>query len=274
VERYLTRARAGALFALLHPGPVAATVVAGAAFAAVAAGGAPPADRLGLFVGSVLLTQIAISVYNDYCDRDLDAIAKPERAIPSGALAPADALRLAAAALVGGLLLSLPLGPLPFALGAIGTGAGLVYSGRLKRTAWSWLPFALGFPTLALWGYAAVDRWDTRLWTGYALGLPLVLAIHLADTLPDLADDSGAGLRGLAHRLGPSAVRTAIPLALAAGAALAAGFGASAPPLVGAAVATAATAGLLARGRDDAVRYGAGLTAALLALGWLGGLSG
>ena len=31
----------------------------------------------------------------------------------------------------------------------------------------------------------------------------MVLGIHLADTLPDLATDSAAGVRGLAHRLGP-----------------------------------------------------------------------
>ena len=274
MERGLTRARAGALFALLHPGPVVATAAAAVAFATAAAGGAPPFDRIRLFAGSVVLTQIAISVYNDYCDRDLDASAKPHRAIPSGALAPTQALWLAAAALVAGLLLSLPLGPLALALGTIGTGAGLAYSAWLKRTVWSWLPFALGFPTLALWSYAAVDRWDQRLWTAYLLGLPLVLAIHLADTLPDLADDAGAGLRGLAHRLGPSGVRLAIPLALATGVALAAALGASAAPLIGAAIATVATAALVARRRYDAVRYGAGLTAALLALGWLGGLGG
>jgi 4-hydroxybenzoate polyprenyltransferase len=274
VERGLTRARAGALFALLHPGPVAATVVAGAAFAAAAAGGAPPGDRLGLFAGSVLLTQIAISVYNDYRDRDLDASAKPHRAIPSGVVAPAQALGLVAAALVLGLILSLPLGPLALGLGAVGTGAGLVYSAWLKRTVWSWLPFAVGFPTLALWSYAAVDRWDPRLWSGYLLGLPLVLAIHLADTLPDLAHDAGAGVRGLAHRLGARRVRLTIVAALVAGTALAAAFGALGSALIGAAVATAATAALLALRRDQPVRYGAALTAGLLALGWLGGLGG
>jgi 4-hydroxybenzoate polyprenyltransferase len=272
VGRSLTRA--GALLALLHPGPVAATVAAGAAFAALAAGGAPPADRLGLFVASLLLTQVAISVYNDYCDRDLDAATKPERAIPSGVVAPARALGIAGAALVVGLLLSLPLGPLALALGALGTGAGLLYSAWLKRTVWSWLPFALGFPTLALWSYAAVGRWDARLWSGYLVGLPLVLAIHLADTLPDLPRDAGAGLRGLAHRLGARGVRLALPLALALGLGFGIAFGAPAPLSAAAGGAAFVTTGLVAARRDGALRYGAGLTAGLVALGWLGGLGG
>ena len=274
MERGLTRDRAVALFGLLHPGPVAATVAAGAAFAFAAAGGAPPADRLGLFLGSLLLTQVAISVYNDYCDRDLDAAAKPHRAIPSGAVAPPHALGLAAATLLFGLALSAPLGTVALALGAFGTGAGLLYSAWLKRTPLSWLPFAVGFPTLVLWSYAAVGRWDARLWSGYLVGLPLVLAIHLADTLPDLADDAVECVRGLAHRLGARVVRVASAAALLAGLALAVVLGAAGPALLGAALAAAATAALLALRRDELVRYGAALTAALLTLGWLAGLAG
>jgi 4-hydroxybenzoate polyprenyltransferase len=117
---------------------------------------------------------------------------------------------------VAGLALSWPLGPAALGLGALGTGAGLAYSAGLKGTIWSWAPFWVGFPTLALWAFAAAERLRAELWTVYLVGLPLVLAVHLADTLPDVAADRAAGLRGLAHRLGPAAAQRACWLALVA----------------------------------------------------------
>jgi 4-hydroxybenzoate polyprenyltransferase len=210
-----------ALLALFHPLPVLITVAAAAGFALAAAHGDLPADRLGWFLGSVLLTQLAISVHNDYCDRGLDAVAKPDRALPRGSLAPTTALGLATLLLAAGLALSWPLGPAALALGALGTGAGLLYSAGLKRTIWSWAPFWVGFPTLALWAFAAAERLRPDLWSVYLVGLPLVLAIHLADTLPDVASDRAAGVRGLAHRLGPTATQRASWLALLVGLVLA-----------------------------------------------------
>jgi 4-hydroxybenzoate polyprenyltransferase len=194
--------------------PVAITVAAAGGFAVVAARGAPPAERLALLLGSVLLTQMAISVHNDYCDRALDATAKPGRALPRGFIAPRTALCLAFGLLTVGLALSWPLGPAAFALGALGTGAGLAYSARFKRTRWSWVPFWVGFPTLVLWAFAAVERLRPELWSVYAVGLPLVLALHLADTLPDVAADRAGGVDGLAHRLGPATAQRACWLAL------------------------------------------------------------
>jgi 4-hydroxybenzoate polyprenyltransferase len=261
-----------ALVALFHPLPVLITVAAAAGFALAATHGEVPGDRLGWFLGSVLLTQLAISVHNDYCDRELDAVAKPERALPRGAVAPGAALGLAVALLAAGLALSWPLGPAALGLGALGTGAGLLYSAGLKRTIWSWAPFWVGFPTLALWAFAATGRLRPDLWSVYLVGLPLVLAVHLADTLPDVVVDRAAGVRGLAHRLGPAGAQRSCWLALLA-AQLLALLARPGGPALGAAwlaslaglAAAVATRRDLARGHWLAVAAGA----LALALDWL-----
>jgi 4-hydroxybenzoate polyprenyltransferase len=251
---------------------VLATVAAAALFALVAANGALEPIRLALFLGSVLLTQMAISAWNDYCDRDLDAVAKPWRPIPAGLISGERARLIAAALVAVGLALSAPLGWAGLALGSLGTSAGFAYSTWFKRTSLSWLPFWVGFPTLALWACATVERWEPRLLAVYLLGLPLVLALHFADTLPDLIGDAGGGVRGLAHRLGPVATRAAIGRLLVASLLLGAVLGAHVAGLLAGAAGALGTSILLILRRDRLVRYGAAATATAVGLGWLGSL--
>ena len=195
--------RWAAYLELLHPAPVVMVLIAATGFTAAAARGWPPLASLGPFLVAQSLTQLAISLHNDYCDRELDARSKPWRALPRGLIAPATALWLAITLAVLGLLAAAPLGPGVMLLIAAGTGAGFVYNARLKRTGWSWLPFWIGLPTLALGAFAAVDRFEPRLWLVYVIGAPLVVGIYLADTLADIEVDTTMGVRGLAHRLGP-----------------------------------------------------------------------
>ena len=100
------------------------------------------------------------------------------------------------------LVLAAPGGRRLVLLDAAGTGAGFVYNARLKRTPWSWLPFALAFPLIPLFGAAALDAWPRRWWTLFLVGAPAVLAVHLSDAIPDLEGDARAGAGGLARRLG------------------------------------------------------------------------
>src|SRR5437870_13695417 len=58
---------------LFHLAPVGFVVILSVAFLSLAYRGWPPPDRLGFLLGAVVLTQMAISLHNDYCDRDLDA---------------------------------------------------------------------------------------------------------------------------------------------------------------------------------------------------------
>ncbi|MDQ3699536.1 MAG: UbiA family prenyltransferase, partial [Chloroflexota bacterium] len=160
--------------------------------------------RLGAMMAA---QQGAISLHNDWCDRHLDATAKPWRAIPRG-LAPASAVRVAAWVLGAvSIVPAWPIGTRLVVLDVIGLGAGFLYNARLKRTRWSWLPFATAFPLLPLFGATALGAWPRLWWSLFLVGAPAVLAIHLADTIPDLEGDAGSGVQGLAHRLGAPRAR-------------------------------------------------------------------
>lgn len=192
---------------LLHLPPILVVLAAGAGFTIAAAQGDPAVDRLLLFLTALLLTQLAVSLHNDYCDRALDAVAKPWRALPSGIMSPRAALGWAAALVAAGLLAAAPLGWLVVLLFLVGNGSAFFYNAFLKRTAWSWAPFLVALPTLALCAFAVADNLAARLWLVYVIGAPLVLSVHIIDTLDDLESDRSLGVRGMAHRLGPGRAR-------------------------------------------------------------------
>lgn len=192
---------------LLHLPPIAMVLLASAGFTVVAASGQPPLGRLALLLTSTLLGQLAISIHNDYCDRDLDAQAKPWRALPRGLLTPRAAVAWTVALTLLSLVVAVPLGLKVVGLIAIGASAGFVYNAWLKRTAWTWLPFWVALPTLPLTAFATAGHWIPRLWLVYLIGAPLVLGVYIADTLSDIESDSALGVRGLAHRLGPRRAR-------------------------------------------------------------------
>jgi len=182
--------------------------------------GRPPLDRL-LGVGAKLTSQqVAISLHNDWCDRELDCKAKPWRAIPSGLIAPTSVRSGAWALAALSLIVSLGANWLELILDAVGLAAGFAYNARLKRTALSWLPFAVAFPLLPLFGAASIDGFDRVFRLAlpcFAAGAPLGVAIHLADTLPDLRQDRAHGLRGVGYWLGVRGSRVACAVLFAGG---------------------------------------------------------
>lgn len=184
-------------------------LVATTSFAAVASAGIPSPRRLLPLLGAILLTQLAISIHNDYCDRDVDARSKPWRPIPRGLFAPAAAVRWTFALSAAGLAIAATLGPTVLALVAIGTGAGFVYNAFLSRTLWSWTPYWIGCTTLVPCAFAALDRLEPGLWIAYVVGAPIALVVNLTDSLTDVEADAAQGLRGLPSRLGPRGARLA-----------------------------------------------------------------
>ena len=194
------------LFRLFHPAPSLATAGVALLFLPLIAGGSPPLGETILLALSLSLQQFAISAHNDWADRDVDAVAEPARPIPAGLISPRAVLVLATVLAVGSLLFALPLGLDEGALVALFLVCGLAYNTRLKRTPLSWLPFSLAFPLIPLFAAAALDTWPAW-WPPAALAAqPLIVAIHLADSIPDIETDLRAGAGGLASRLG---VRTA-----------------------------------------------------------------
>lgn len=73
-------------------------------------------------------------VWNDYFDQDQDRRERPFRPLPSGRIAPAEAVRLGLGLFAVGLILALAAGGTAFAIAVCLVAAILAYDGWLKRT--------------------------------------------------------------------------------------------------------------------------------------------
>jgi 4-hydroxybenzoate polyprenyltransferase len=115
----------------------------------------------------------------------------------------ATARLVAAVAIVLGLALSLPSGPASTAVAAVGLAIGLAYDFRLKGTAWSWLPFALGIPLLPVFGWLGARG---HLPAPFAVLVPAAVgggaALAIANAVADVDRDRRAGVGSVAVALG------------------------------------------------------------------------
>ena len=186
--------------ALLHPFPSALDAVAAAAVSIVAGAGVATSCGVALAMG---LIQTSIGSANDLFDIGHDRLAQPAKPLPSGRVGRRFATGYAILAGIGGLVVARALGPLPAAVAAGGFATGLAYDAWLNRTAWSWLPYALGLPLLPAFGWAAARQ---QLPAGFAtlvvLGSVAGAALAIGNGLVDLEADAAAGGGGLACRLG------------------------------------------------------------------------
>ncbi len=106
----------------------AALSVPGDVVAGAGAAGVTGAARIaGLATSSVCLYWAGMAA-NDWADRDLDAVERPERPIPSGRVGPVAALGVAAALTAAGLV----------AAGASGGRRALAVAGPLAATVWAY----------------------------------------------------------------------------------------------------------------------------------------
>jgi 4-hydroxybenzoate polyprenyltransferase len=186
--------------------------------AALALGGAAlasgrPLREAGLVVATVLVGQAVVGWHNDLVDRTRDAgHARPGKPLASGALDPGTVWF----ALACGVLLLVPL--------ALGNGivAGCSYllavavallgNVLLRRTPFSWLPWAASFGLLPAFlsygGWGGQAEGDPPTVVVSVLAALLGIAVHFLLALPDLVDDNADGLRHLPLRL---ALRTGAP---------------------------------------------------------------
>lgn len=246
------RSSAVALLRAAHfPPTVAVTVVV--ALLAVA-DGQPPAVT-AVVTAAVLTGQLTIGWGNDLADADRDRqVGRLDKPLASGRIcepAVRRALVAAAVACVG----------LSFAAGwrsalvhlCLGVASGHTYNLVAKRTAWSWLPYAVAFGSLPAVVTLAggSPRWAP--WWLLVTAALLGVGAHFLNVLPDLEDDRATGVRGLPHRLGATRARVVATGLLVAGSAVAALGPAGAPPrwalaVLGLVVALGVVA-LVARGR-------------------------
>jgi 4-hydroxybenzoate polyprenyltransferase len=162
-------------------------------------------------------------------DAPRDAGHKPGKPIPAGTVSPGMATGVSVGAFALGVGLSAAAtGASGAILALVVIAIGLTYDLRLKGTAWSWLPFAVGIPVLPVFG-----------WLGAAGTLPpafLVLvpaavaagaALAIGNALVDVDRDRAAGAGSVALALGQhkaSAVHVALVLAVALAAVVSVGW--------------------------------------------------
>ena len=164
--------------------------------------GAASGDALRAGVAMTLL-QFGIGAANDVVDAGRDAGLKPGKPIPLGRVSPAAARMAAVAAFGLGIGLAATAGPGLAALGLIVVAIGLLYDLRLKGTAWSWLPFAVGIPSLPVFGWFASGR---PLPAPFLVVVPAAMlagaALAIANALADVERDRAAGVASIVTELG------------------------------------------------------------------------
>ncbi|ALU97654.1 hypothetical protein WQO_32505 [Streptomyces globisporus C-1027] len=195
-----------------HPGPALAVTALACVLALGSGLGGP---RSALVTAAVLTGQLSVGWCNDAYDARRDARAgRPGKPAADGTVGAGAVWAAAAVALAVCVPLSLGCGVLAGTVHLAAVAAAWLYNLRLKATALSWLPYVAGFGALpAAVALSAPGGPAPRWWTA-AAGALLGFAAHLADTLPDIAEDRAAGIRGLPHRLGDRGTRLLLPLPL------------------------------------------------------------
>jgi 4-hydroxybenzoate polyprenyltransferase len=201
-----------------HPEPTVAVTVLVTALAA-ASGRTPTA--CALLGAAVLCGQLSIGWSNDLVDAARDTAAgRTDKPLAAGTVTPQTVAAAAATALAACVVLSLAAGRLAGAAHLTGVAAAWAYNLGVKRTAASWVPYALAFGllpafvTLGLPGQPWPPAW------AMAAGALLGVGAHFTNVLPDIDADLAAGVRGLPQRLGRRRTRVLAPLPLLAASAV------------------------------------------------------
>jgi 4-hydroxybenzoate polyprenyltransferase len=187
---------------LPHVVPILAVLTATAAFALVASRGWPGTVDLVCLLGAMFGGQLAVGAVNEIVDADLDAVARPSKPIPAGLVSRRGAMTMVLGGLALMVLLSLRFSPGALLLCASGNGAGIAYSLWFKRTLWSWLPYVVAVPLIPIWVWTALDTFPAQLLVIYPLGIPAVISLQVAQSMPDIASDRASGVQTLAVAMG------------------------------------------------------------------------
>jgi 4-hydroxybenzoate polyprenyltransferase len=147
--------------------------------------------------------QVSIGALNDVVDAPNDAGHKPGKPIPAGLVSPGIAWLVVAVGAGAGLGLAVPSGIGTVLLALVVLGIGFGYDLRLKGTAWSWLPFAVGVPLLPVFGWLGAAG---ALPGSFAVLVPVAVvagaALAIANARADVERDAAAGIDSVAVRLG------------------------------------------------------------------------
>ena len=200
---------------LMRPGN--AVAAGGLTFigAFVAGGLTAPIPAATAVLATVLATGGGNAI-NDYFDREIDAINRPDRPIPRGAVSPTVALRFSVALFVLAVVFTLLLPPLAIGIAFVNLVALLAYTEIFKGLpgVGNALVAALTGSTF-LYGGAAVDGDLATVAILFVLAASATMAREIVKDVEDIAGDREEGLNTLPIEIGerPSlAVATAFIL--------------------------------------------------------------
>ncbi|GCE14350.1 UbiA family prenyltransferase [Tengunoibacter tsumagoiensis] len=201
-------------FLLCHPLPVFFHAVAVSLFAFMAGWPVFRWGTLALVISAHVAMQIAIAIFNDYCDRHLDAQSRSDKPIVRGWIRPSEAF-------LGGLffcglmiLLLLPLNRLALLISLCYLTLGLSYNIGLKATLWSGIVFAVAIPLIPLYAFVGMDVWHPFVFWLVPVAALVGIALNLSNSLPDIEDDASHHTRTLAVVLGPDRTLLLTPTCL------------------------------------------------------------
>jgi geranylgeranylglycerol-phosphate geranylgeranyltransferase len=189
--------RLGGLLELARPGNAVAAGVLTFTGAFVAGGSLADAELITAAVLATVFATAAGNAVNDYFDRDIDEINRPDRPIPRGAVSPHGAVIYAGALFVGAVGAALTLPPLAIAIAVVNLLALLAYTELFKGTP------GVGNVVVAyltgstfLFGGAAVGRpWESVVL--FVLAALATLTREIVKDVEDVAGDREEGLRTL-----------------------------------------------------------------------------
>jgi 4-hydroxybenzoate polyprenyltransferase len=189
-------------FLLCHPGPVLFHLLAVTIFALLAARPHFVWGTIVLVLAAHAAMQLSIAVLNDYCDRRRDMLSKKHKPIPLGLVRPHEALIAGLLLIVLMVVLLLPLPPLALYISLVYLALGQGYNLGLKSTPLSGIVFALAIPLIPVYAFVGVGHVTSFIFWLVPVAALLGVALNLANSLPDIAEDTLNRARTLAVVLG------------------------------------------------------------------------
>jgi 4-hydroxybenzoate polyprenyltransferase len=157
-----------------------------------------------LLAAAVLCGQLSVGWANDAVDAPLDIRAhRPDKPIATGQVSAGTVTTCASIALVAVVPLSLALGWRAGAAHLVAVGSAWLYDLGLKRTAASFVPYAVSFGLVPVIVAAALPGSPRPRLALVAAGAAAGVAAHFANTVGDTDEDAMTGVRGLPQRVGP-----------------------------------------------------------------------
>jgi 4-hydroxybenzoate polyprenyltransferase len=189
-------------FWLCHPGPMLFNVTAVTAFALLASWPNVNWKVIALASSAHLTMQLSIAILNDYCDRERDVLSKKNKPIVRGLVLPREALFTSLLLMVVMVVLLIPLNRWAFLISLLYLAFGQSYNLGLKTTPAGAVVFALALPLIPLYAFVAVSHFVPLVLWQIPISVLLALALHLANTLPDIEQDTANHVHNLAVILG------------------------------------------------------------------------